>query len=115
MDKIKFLNQLCQISNDTVLNTENFDLAMGYDTALNVVYDVLRKIADENNAQDEISILPIDFRNGFPVPFSLAFALSALCQATLVCGTSFTHTSGANCCILENANAAGYILQIQFQ
>jgi hypothetical protein len=62
MDKLHFLHQLCNISNDDVdANTTNFDKCMRYSDVIDQCYSALRQIENNYGAQDAFEVLPMDF------------------------------------------------------
>jgi hypothetical protein len=114
MDKIAFLQQLCQISNDVNKNTENLNLAMtGYDAALNVAYDALHAIAKDCKSQVPPIIIPYNFRNGVTSPVEIGFKFPAKQKVTVTCGGPYVHSCGVAWILKKNPKDSGYLISIQ--
>lgn len=63
MDKIKFLNSLCAISNDEKINEINFSNCMLHTTEVNLFYEALQRLAEIYGANGNINVYPVDFQN----------------------------------------------------
>ena len=112
MNKIAFLNQICQISTDNSRNTENFNLAMGYDLLLNAAYEVLKVIADTYKTSGILTVFPIEFKEPVIVPLLIYFRFTSR-KTAIIENCPYTIIQDDIRCIIEkNPSGAGYILTL---
>jgi hypothetical protein len=114
MDKIYFITQLCNISNDVNVNKNNFDLAVGYDKYINVVYGILHTIAAAYKLEDAMRVKPINFS---------AITGNTLCVEWRIASRkkiNVTHEetdagNGFTASIANNSVSPGYILTVTYK
>lgn len=111
MDKIVFLNELSTISDDPVLNKQNFDRCMLFCDTVNTFYEALKYISREFNAYNEIVVAPVNFEIFAVPPGEFRFMFSKKVKSviqeniTIRCSTGF-------CTIRKNEQEAGYIVSV---
>ena len=110
MDKFAFLQELCTISSDPTVNSQNFELGMNFSNSIDLFYEALLSISNKYNAFGDISVSPIDFSKFTIPPGEFYFTFSKNVKQVIDCNSPIQCQSGV-CFVRENDNAAGYIIE----